>query len=339
MTVVSRVAALVVAVALVVGAFAIRDRGEPGGGDLDLPGVTDDEPLAAACPRDLRSLCQDAGGEVRWSFATAASVADDLATGTTDAALVPAAWADLADDARDRRGLPPLARSEVLASTPIVLVAFADRAEVLATTCGVAVEQLGWDCIGEQAGTSWADLGGDVRWGRVVPGHGPADGAIGLQATASVVAARTGTPFSLNDLRDATFTSWFGRLERAVADFRPAGGSHLTGMVTRGPSVANVATATEAEVVRRDLATAFGDIVVVAPDPLYAVELVAVGGSGAALDRLAASVDPAALADAGWRLDPATAPDATLPDLPAATASPNGGVLTAVLSTWQDVAG
>lgn len=336
MTVVSRLLALAVAVALVVGALAIRDRGEDGG---PVVGPATGAPLAATCMRDLRALCDDAANDdVAWSSATAATVSDGLAAGDVDLALVPAAWADVADDARDRRGQPALARSAVLASTPIVLVAFADRAEVLAAACGVPVEALSWDCIGEHAGSSWEDLGGDVRWGRVVPGHGPADGAVGLQATASVIASRTGVPFSLNELREVDFSSWFGRLERAVDAFRPAGGSHLTGMVTRGPSVANVATATEAEVVRRDLATVFGDIVVIAPDPLFAVELVVVGASAEAVDDLVARLDTTALAEAGWRLDPATAPEAGLPTLPAPTTSPSGGVLTAVLSTWRDIA-
>lgn len=339
MSVLSRVAALVVAIGLVVAALVVRDARE-GDTELDdlLPG---DEEVVASCAEELRELCLRAAptDEVVWSFAPAAAQAAALEGTEPVAVVLPAAWADVADDARQRAGQPPLVRSDVVAHSPLLVVAFEDRATVLAAACGIEVADLGWQCIGEHAGSDWVDLGGDVRWGRVVPGHLPPETVTGLQATAAVVAARTGLPFSLADLRDVGFTTWFGRLERAVGDFTPPGGSHLTAMVTRGPSVANVAMATEAEVMTRGLDTAFGPIVVAAPDPLLEVELVVAGTDAALTDRVAALLEPATLATAGWRTGPEALEGAPLQDLPPPATTPGGGVLTALRDVWQDVAG
>lgn len=339
MRLLSRIAALVVAVGLVVGAVLVRQARE-GGGDTGIPSIGDD-PLAAACPAELEELCLVAVGTegVEWSFASAAIHARALEGDEPVAAVLPTAWADVADDARSRAGEAPLVRSEVIATTPLLLVGFEDRVEVLAAACGRPVPALGWDCIGDHAGARWEDLGGDVRWGSVVPGHLSPATATGLVATAEVVAARTGTPFSLAELRDVGFTTWFGRVERSVADFTPPGGSHLTAMVTRGPSVANIATATEAETITRGLDTAFGRIVVSAPDPLHVVALAVVGNDEAAVAALADRVDPGALADAGWRTGDGIPSGAPLAELPEVTPTPNGGVLTAVRDAWDAVAG
>lgn len=337
MSVVVRVAAFVVAIGLVVGALLWRDRGDADG----MPDLVDG-PVVAGCAQELEALCTVAFGtqDIDWDHAAAAVHAAALEDDLPAAVVLPASWADVVDDARTRAGRDPLVRSEVLATTPLLTVGFRDRMEVLATACGVEVAALGWACIGDNAGVRWEELGGDVRWGGVVPGHLGPDTATGLLATATVVAARTGTPFSLSDLRDVGFTSWFGQVERAVVDFDPPGGSHLTAMVTRGPSSANVAVATEAELVTRGLQTAFGPLVVAVPEPRYDVELVVAGTDADRVEQVAGRLDAAALAAAGWRTAASDVPPAApVADLPPAEAPPAGGVLTAVRSVWADVAG
>lgn len=336
----SRVLALALAVALVVGAVVLRQGRDDEAVDRG-PVLDEDAPLAATCPTEWRTLCQSVlpASAVRVDTAAAGVIADGLAGDDPGTAVLPSAWADVVDDARARAGREPLTRSAVLARTPLVVVAFADRAQVLADACAVDVGALGWDCIGEHAGSRWEDLGGDVRWGSVVPGHLPPTSATGLPATAAVIAARTGTPFSLNDLRDVGFTSWFGRVERAVASFQPPGGSYLTAMVTRGPSAANVAMATEADVTTRDLDTAFGPIVLSVPDPRHDVELVVVGVDGVEVDAVADRLDLGGLAGLGWRTTDAPPTGSPLTDLSPATPTPSGGVLTAVRGVWDDVAG
>lgn len=335
MTVVSRVLALVVAIGLVVGAVVVRGRGDDG---TTPPVVGDRDAPTVSCPTEWRALCGELLVDADLLVASADSIAAGLTSGGGTAVL-PVAWADVVDDARARAGRDPLVRSEVLATTPLVLVAFADRAAVLAGACGVEVAAVGWTCIGDHAGTRWEDLGGDVRWGTVVPGHLAPTAATGLVATAGVVGARTGTPFSLNDLRDVGFTSWFGRVERAVASFRPPGGSHMTAMVTRGPSAANIATATEAEVATRGLDTAFGPLVVAVPVPLHEVALVVVGTDPGPVEDVTDAIGGDALAAAGWRTSASPPPGSPLSDLPPVTTTPSGGVLTAVLDVWDDVAG
>lgn len=337
MTVLVRVGALALAIALVVGAVLVRssrDAGTP----VD---VVDDGAVAVGCATELRNLCQDVAepDQVAWETARARDLATSLEGTEPAVALLPAAWADVADDARARAGRPPLVRSEVLGHTPLLVIGFQDRMDVLAEACEVDVDEVGWVCIGEHAGSAWTSLGGDVRWGPVVTGHLPPDTGTGLQATAAVVAARTGTPFSLADLRDVGFTTWFGRVERSVRSFRPAGGSHLTAMLTRGPSSANVAMVTEAELVTRGLDTSFGRLVAARPDPLAVVELVVVGTDEDLVGRVAGRLDTGAVAAAGWRVGEEVPVEAPFPELGEVVDPPSGGVLTAVVTTWQDVAG
>lgn len=339
MTVVTRLLALAVAVALVVGALAVRQRRDGGDGAAGPTDPTAADVATLLCPAELGALCEDVAADVGVA-GTAAEMAVALGEDDAGPMLLPAAWVDVVDDDRARRGLAPAARSEVIASTPLLVVAFEDRATVLAATCGIDVGALGWACVGEHVGARWEDLGGDERWGDVRVGHLPPDTATGLQATAGVVAARAGMPFALAELRDVGVASWFRQVERAVTTFSPPGGSHLTGMVTRGPAAANVASVTEAELTRRDLATTFGDLVVTVPDPLFAVELVVAGGDRSDVDDVVRALDVAKLAAAGWRTDPSTAPvGAPRDDLPPPAASPSGGVLTAVRSAWDDAVG
>ena len=342
MTVLSRVLALAVAVALVLGALALRaSRDTPGDDDATTDGATTRGAPPLTCPEELAQPCAAAAaasGSAPWP--SAAEIADRLATTSDEVALLPAAWVDVVDDERDRDGLAPLHRSEVVASTPLLVVAFADRAVVLADACGIDVRGLGWACVGEHVGERWEDLGGDLRWGDVRVGHLPPSSATGLQATAGVVAARTGLPFSLAELRDVGVASWLRRVERAVDTFDPPGGSFPAGMVSQGPSVANVATATEAELSLRDLTTPFGPLEVSVPDPLFVVELVVTGADEAAVDTAAAGLDATPFAEAGWRLEPATPPPgAPVADVGPPARTPSGGVLTAVRGAWEDAVG
>ncbi len=346
-----RVGAFVLAIGLVVGALAIR-AGREGGELTDAPdgggGSVAAQDVGLVCPSDLVSLCDALGQadeELRLTKRATAAQAEEWTAGDGEGAwLVPAAWADLVDDARSRAGRPALVRSEVVASTPLLLVVWADRAAVLGARCGVPVTELTWGCVGEQADQRWPDIGGDVRWGRVVPGHAAPDTTLGLQATAAVVSARLGTGFSLADLREAGFASWFRGVERAVADFAPPGGSHVVAMVSRGPSVADVAVASEAELTRiAGREVVFGELLTLPAEPLLAVELVVVGTDadavGDAFDSLSGGAARGAFGAQGWRVDGLAPPDTTLDALPAAAPSPSGGALTAMLSIWRELVG
>lgn len=224
MTVLARVAALVLAVGLVLGGLALRDRGQDGAVDGDGPDG-DARASAFACTDDLTALCVALSAAVGSDLevASATQLADRLQDDEGLVWLAPRGWADLVDDARQRAGLDTLARAgEPLASTGLLLVGWQARMEVLATDCGVAVDALTWDCVGSRAGRAWSAVGGDVRWGRVRPGHAPPDTGLGLTGTAAVLASRAGLGFSLADLRDPAVAGWFSDLERAVVDHTPA---------------------------------------------------------------------------------------------------------------------
>lgn len=336
MTVVTRVAALVVAVALVAGAFVLRE-GSDGPDGAAAPSASG--PVAARCPTELRDLCRDAAAaaQVGWRDAGAASLAEDLVAGDGAPVLLPTAWADVADAARARAGQPPLARSDVLATSPLLLVAFEERAEVLARACGTEPVAVGWACIGEHAGRAWTNLDGDVAWGDVRAGHLPPDTASGLVATAGVVAARTGPGFSLRDLQDVGFTTWFRTLQRAVQPLPSGRRSYLEAMRVTGPPAANIASVLEAELATSGLSAGPRTLVVSIPEPLHAVELVVVATDGDAVADLHGTIDRDALRRAGWRVDGAAPQGAPLPDLPPVTEAPDGGVLTAVRTAYAEV--
>lgn len=339
MSVFSRVVAVFIAIGLVVGAFMVREDRVV---DV-MPGVPGDggPPYAAGCPTELDELCRSIAGAdaVAWSAAAAADLAERLTTGDGPPALLPSAWADLVDAGRQRAGQPPLARSDVLASSPVLLVGFEQRVTTLATACGVEPGAVGWGCIGEHAGRAWTSIDGPATWGDVRAGHLPPDSASGLVATAGVVAARVGPTFSLRDLQDVGFATWFRTVERAVQPLPAGRRSYLEAMRVTGPPAANVASVLEAEVAGADLTAGPRQLVVSVPEPLYAVELVVVGDDAGAVRDVSDAVDRAALAAAGWRVDGQAPPGAPVPDLPPATPSPDGGVLTAVRTTWEQVAG
>lgn len=340
MTVLLRVAALVVAIGLVLVGLAVRDRGGVPDDPFDAASGDDVavEAAAFACSDDLGELClalaRAAGSDLEVDAAD--RLAKRLVADERLVWLAPRAWADLVDDARGRAGSPPLARAgTAMASTPLLLVGWQERLAVLADACGVPVDALGWDCVGQQAGREWAGLGGDLRWGRVRPGHAPPDTGLGLADTAAVLAGRAGLGFTLTDLRDPATATWFADLERAVVDHTPAQGRHLAAMVVQGPAVADVAVATGAEVAAfagRD--PSFGPLAVVTPDPLVVVELVVVGTYDDAVAQAAGllGLDAAAavLEQAGWTVGPAADGE------PAVT---SGGALTAMRAAWADAAG
>lgn len=349
MSIAVRVGALVVAVGLVLGALVLR-AGRDGTREVVEGPTTGQEVIDAVtatlvCTDDLEALCRDAlpiGSALPVEGRPADALASDLArAGTTTSALVPTAWADVVDDARARAGLPPLERGGVVVSTTLAMAVWEDRGAVLAAACGLPdADALTWSCVGDHADRPWQDLGGDVRWGRVVVGHASPDQGLGLVATTAVVASRTGQPFALAQLRDPAFTAWFRQLERAIGSFDPAGGSHLRAMVTRGPSVADVAVATIADAATLPVAdTAFGAITVVQAAPVLPVDLVVVGSDPDAVvaltDALRTREVARAFADRGWNPGPAVPPDDTTELSPL----PDGGVLTAVRTVWDEVAG
>lgn len=347
-----RVGALAAALAMIAAAFAYRaaseDDGTAGGG-----GSADG--ALVACVSDLADVCTALadlhGFEVEVVPFTA--TVDELAAVTDeddvafDAWIAPAPVVGMVIDARDRAGLPQVVRpGEVVARSPLVLVAWSDRQEVLEAHCGSALD---WSCIGEVADTPWAEVGGESAWGRVKPGHStPSRSAVGLLVAGQATADRLDrTDFASNDLSDPGFRSWFSVLEQTVDAVRPSTpGEPVELMVRLGPSTYDVAGTTEATAVPLVARSAnFRDRLTVSqPSPTTTVDLV-VGVVGerdagrAVAERIASAEATEVFRDAGWRVPDQAPPPAlgSVGPLSESDGTTTPGALTALLSLWEEI--
>lgn len=296
-----RLLALLVAGALIVGALAVRgrlDAGEP-----LLPEATEAAaPLRLVCAAELAAACRAAqlpdGSEVVAQAAalTAAALADG--TVEVDAWLVVEPWHDVPTVLADSAGAgSELSTAVAVATSPLVLVGWADRVDALAAACGE--DALTWRCVGEQAGTPWRDLDVAVN-GAVRAAHGdPTVDGIALPVLGGAVAGFFGrSDLAAFDLDDPAFAGWFAQLEGAAPQTTP-GRPPLDDLRTRGRAYADVVGTTAAAA----RAAASNDELRVVETGAE-VRAVLVGVGGAEVDGL---VEPlrAALVDTGWRADAA----------------------------------
>lgn len=362
--VLARLAALAVAVGLVLGALTIRGaldddgtRPGPDGGAAPTGGEDGDTaPLDLRCIDELAEVCgplaelAERDGAVTSLVGSAGDTArtfraatEPLAAGTVWVTLSP--WPGIVNEARIREGREPVlgAVSEPVARSPLVLVGWRERLAVLDESCGGAA---GWGCLGDVADGTWAELGGDPRWGPVKPGHLPPDSsAVGLLVAGQAAADRTGgAGFSLRDLQDDGFRSWFSDLERAVPSFEPSAGTPLRQMLQFGVASYDVVGTLEAEPAALfPVAGARAEgLDVRYPQPMLVADLVLGGGDADAVERvrrlLTSAEGEELLRAAGWRL-PDGAPPATRPDAPPLDEAqlPAPGALEALQTVWAEV--
>lgn len=337
--VVVRLGALVVAIGLIVGAFMLRD-----GGTTVSDGPTPVDPVdpgVLVCARELR-ICDDLARALgaEWDVtvedgvqtARGLQAVDRAATWVTTQALV-----DVVEAARDRTGLTALLQtSDVLASSPLVMVGFGDRLAVLDDAC----ESVDWSCVGEAAGRPWSELGGPTSWGDVRPGHAGLDrSAVGLLVAAQAAAQRLdSTVLSTRALDESGFATWFARLEQAVPDFDPPSGSVLTDMVVFGTGSYDVVGTTAAEAVdtiERAGSRAVG-LELRGLMPEVAARAV-VAGSGGLPDAVTDEVRRL-LGERGWDLDPTTTGSADpLAEVTDGAVTFDGGQLEALILRWERI--
>jgi hypothetical protein len=350
-----RVLAVVVALALIGGAFGIRallDGNGGGGGGSDGP---PDRALRLLCASELGACDALAGSDlgIDVTIAPAGVSADELSRSNPgdlpyDGWLTLGREAEIVRDARERTGLPRIvgSPSPPIGRSPLVLAIWKDRADVLAARCGG--KQLDWKCIGDVAGAPWSSIGGSAAWGTVKPGHAdPATDGIGLLVIGQAATQYFGrTDLSRDDYADDGFLDWFGRLERSIR-FDP--GSAFGRMLVGGPAIYDVVGTTEAEAGPL-LAAASADrraqLRLLYPAPVASADVVyapITGGSGGddLRDLLTGDDGRAALARAGWRVDgePRAKGVRSTPVLPARPNLPTAGSLEALLETWREVTG
>ncbi len=330
-----RLAALIAAVALIIGAVALRralddtssaGTGTPGtatpgtgtagtatpGTDGDIVCITE---LAGACER-----ARDAGASI------VVEPYDDtlarIAGGEVPAAWVVVAPLDrLAVDAAGQRVYPDA--TTTLGASPLVIVAASDRSAALGTTCGAAIT---WTCIGTNSDKPWADLGGKAAWGRLIAGHGdPRSSATALLTVGSAATSFFGdTTFNQATINgDPDFGLWFDRLEGTIPTAVFALASPLDAIL--GRKLVSLVGTTEADVVAR--AGAQRSTLTLTRSGATAVAVAATPG-GAAVPAGVLTALRVGLAEAGWTESP---PDTT------GTALPSPGALRTLRDLWSNL--
>jgi hypothetical protein len=368
---VKRVLALLAAVALVALGFLVRDWRATG--EVALPGLPTDEggddggggagagEGPVLCDTGIVEVCDEldaAGVEVRRE-AAGASV-DRLVGLGNDAAgdEVPAAWVTIApwpaivDEARERAGAGPLfepVEGPAVASSPLVLLIWEDRGQVLAAECESGEVDL--DCVVQVAGQTWGELGGPETWGPFKPGFDdPAVSSLGLAVLGAVTAAELDTVgFGSRSLADDDYLDALTRLGNAVPDYRPTAGSPLAAAVQTGPATYDLLLTSEAAATTAVEGSAqWGPRLIanhagtVDRDGVTAVDLVVASTGHDVTDTLSAV--EAAAADAGWHTtdvspDPLPGAPRDTSELPSAQPGatlPSAGALTALRTTFSD---
>lgn len=356
-----RAAAIAAAVAVIIAAVWIRglvdDPSKPGGSNSrDAAGpLYCDEALVSTC-----AALEATGAEV--IVEPPGATLDRL---STDASIplagwvAGAEWPQMADSSRKAKGLPPLFDGvALLGSTPVVMVIRTDRLSVLNSGCG---GEWSWKCVAERSGGAWTALGGDPRWGRVVPGVDGADTTNGLACAAQWVTAYFGSSdIAANDFSDDIgFNDYVATVAAAVPDGAPSSGTSAREFLTKPGSRSLVCTS-EAEgaplVARSSVASA--NAVVVAP-PTLAVGAYAAAPAADSGDRLKVEDDSLAwegrvvevngdrvdfaayvadaIADDGYRVGTRKPQRAATGSIPARPSTPNAGVMNSIRTMWTEV--
>ena len=262
-----RLGALVIAVALVVGAVLIRRAiDDPGKGGTT--GSSSGGSASLVCAPEVADACSglaDTRVTVEDPGVTAARLQSGGKLGA-DGWLVSDPWPALAGRTRT---------SATLASSPIVAVMRPERATRLAAACNGPVA---WRCIGERAGQQWSTFGGDPTWGEFKVGHDGPDTTDGLL---SLVAAADGwfgnSTYASNDFDDDAFRTWLTRLERSVRDSAPTTAIAPIDQFAATPAAYSVVTALEASVPTAATSPSFR---ILRLEPLVRADVVLVGDAG-----------------------------------------------------------
>jgi len=326
------VLAVVGAVAMVAGALFVRGR-------LDDRQVEQAQVYRLACSADLGPVCNELrdaySGRVDVSVEAAGTTADRLRAldgdPELDGWLVADPWPQIVDGARRAASRPTVfaAGAAPLARSPLIIVAFKDRAEALSPTC--ADGKLGWKCLGEAAFQPWKDRNGREAWGEVKPGHADADtDGTGLLVLGQATVEWFGrADLSTIDLDDDGFQRWFSGLERPM---RPSPGSPLGGMLAFRPAAYDGVGTTEAEAGLVDRAAIRDSLTRLYPASVATADVVlavTAGDRGVRLRDIVSGGARDALTEAGWQA-PVSA------GLPAGNGLPSPGLLDALRSRARE---
>jgi Bacterial extracellular solute-binding protein len=331
-----RLLALVAAVAMVAGAFAVR-------GWLDRRSEDKANPPVLVCVQELADFCRliatrtDVNVKVEAPGDTAERTAALNGAGDFNGWLTLSHWPAIAQGRRVTKGLPQIFTSidnPVLARSPIVMAIWPDRAAAVRRNC--PSQQIDWKCLGEVAGKGqWSAVpGGDPTWGPVKIAMGdPQNGAVANAALGAAAADffEQRPDLSMAEFEDDAFRDWVSGLKRRTPSGRQPG---IAEVLATGKSLEDVYAGLEAEVVPALNAYARPDKpVLIYPSPVATADLVLAVVPGRAGERLRDIVGDMAeeLVDLGWK------PGAG-PALPADDGLPEPGVLDALRQVWKEAA-
>lgn len=325
-----RLAAIVLAVGLVVGAVFLRQRIDGDGGG----GGGADGPFALRCATELAEVCTALAADrddlevTVEDPGTTANTLSALPAGEDpgfDAWLADGPWPAIVADNRSFAGLDEAVLGTpgaVLGRSPALIVSQRARLSELSATCGGTIT---WKCVGEQASTE--------RVGLPTPERG--DGlAVLAEATASWFGT---TDYSSGDFEDPGFTGWFDRLTELSTQTALGRQTPLArALAAAGTfSVVGALEAQSAQLLRgRD------NYVTTYPEPMVTADVVLAPAAGVdagdALVRLDADQLAERLAAAGWRVagqDTIEGVD-TAQRLPDTSNMPAPGVLQTLRDMW-----
>jgi hypothetical protein len=324
-----RLGAAAAAVVLIAGALVTRDALD----DDDDPTIASESsvprapaPDAIVCAEELGGVCASlraALGSEAVRIEPAYTTLDALAgEGAGDALWVTMSpFPAMVDAQRATTGDDPLALATTpVAATPLAVAspASGDRLGALEAVCAGAPL---WRCIGEQAGTPWADLGADVE-GTVRPSVGDVErSGLALVSFSGAVAGYFGEPTyrQASWETDPAFLPWLQSVATTVPTSVLSGGTPLATMASRR-SALDIAATTDAELA--PLSADPSRFEVKYPEPTMGVEGVVAGPvPGADLLR---EIGTAFTAN-GWGPPAATPP-----------AAPSAVTMLGLRQLWRD---
>ncbi|MFN7150072.1 MAG: hypothetical protein ACK4V6_11395 [Microthrixaceae bacterium] len=330
-----RLGAVILAIAMIGGAWLLRDRldGDDGSGGSGGGGGDDVEQVRLRCATELEQVCRqlaEGRDDVRVSIEDPGTTSDALVALPEgddpgfDAWLVDAPWAEITADNRrfaNTSGTVLGDPSAVLARSPAVIAVQSQQLDGLTEACGGTIS---WRCIGEQP-TS-------LRVGLATPERG--DGLVSLAgATASFLGT---TDYSTTDFEEPGFIAWFDRLTELSAR-TPLGRQSPLARAVVAPGTFQVTGALESQ--SAELLRSRDNYRAIYPEPMTTADIRLVPRlqleASELVDRLGSDELGAALTDAGWRIDgraPEGATDA--PALPADAQLPAPGVLQQLRERW-----
>ncbi|HEV7887776.1 MAG TPA: hypothetical protein VGO92_09465 [Acidimicrobiales bacterium] len=333
----TRVLALLIAVAMVVGAFWGRDRLDQRSADkAHRPRLLCIPELAVFChglaDRHVADVTVESAGQ------TASRVAASAGDPGIDGWLTISPWPVIAEQRRARLSLPRLFLSDrpaVLARSPLAVAVWPDRAAVMDAQC-----KLTWKCLGQVAAKrQWADVpGGNKAWGPVkiaVPDASESAVGVTVLAAASVDFFGGRTDLSTTDLETPAYQDWLSGLVAAT----PSAFPDFRQVLAAGPSVEDAYASVEADLL--DGLAGYARTPrpqLIYPSPVMSADLVLATTAGRAGDRLRQSVGDAVrdrLSKRGWRVPGLSEPAGASAALPPANGVPEPGLLEAFRKAWD----